>query len=153
LDSPVGRQWERKAEEIARRNSDKWQMYPADGRSLVSTLYEFRFQPLSFQDDLFLGIAYTLTAIYFLVSLSKLRALKSRLGLTVTVVSQIVMSIMSSFTICAIFKIDLSKIPREAYPVVILTVGLENIFRLINAVIMTPSETSTSARMAEALGE
>jgi hypothetical protein len=152
LDSPVGRQWERNAQEIGRRKSNNWRLYPSDGRSLASTLYEFRFQPLSLPDDLFLGIAYSLTSIYFFFSLSKLRALKSRLGLILAVVCQIAVSIMSSFTVCAIFKIDLSKIPREAYPLVILTVGLENIFRLINAVIMTPPQASTTSRMTEAIG-
>jgi hypothetical protein len=153
LDSPVGRQWERKAEKLVLKGSDKWQLYPPNGRSFASTLYEFRFQPLSFQDDLFLGIAYSLMALYFAISLSKLRALRSRLGLILAVISQIVVSIMSSFTVCAIFKIDLSNIPREAYPLVVLTVGLENIFRLINAAIMTPSEHSAAARMGEALGQ
>ena len=121
LASPVGREWERRAEELAHSTSGKWRLYPEDGRSLSSTLYEFRFQPLSFQDDLFLGIAYALASLYFLVSLSKLRALKSRLGLILAVITQLVVSIVSSFTICAVLKIDLSKIPREAYPVVILT--------------------------------
>ncbi|KAG4442611.1 hypothetical protein IFR05_001941 [Cadophora sp. M221] len=153
LDSPVGRQWEKKAQALARRNSDQWRLYPEDGRSLSNTLYEFRFQPLSFQDDLFLGAIYSSIVLYFLISLSKLRALKSRLGLIVAVMAQIAVSIMSSFTICAIFKIDLSKIPREAYPLVILTVGLENIFRLINAVIVTPSSNSTASRIGEALGQ
>ena len=151
-DSPVGRQWERNAEELARSKTSRWRIYPADGRSLANTLYEFRFQPLSIQDDLFLGIAYTLTSIYFIWSLAKMRALKSRLGLLCAVTSQIGVSIMSSFTICAVLKIDLSKIPREAYPLVVLTVGLENIFRLINAVIMTPPGNSTTSRIAEALG-
>ncbi|RDL32067.1 WD40 repeat-like protein [Venustampulla echinocandica] len=153
LDSPVGRQWERKAEQLARRKSKQWRIIPPDGRSYASTLYEFRFQPLSFQDDLFLGVAYTATALYFFVSLSRMRALKSRLGLIIAVTVQIAMSIMSSFTICAIWKIDLSKIPREVYPLIILTVGLENIFRFINAVILTPSDRSTSTRTGEALGK
>ncbi|KAH7393496.1 sterol-sensing domain of SREBP cleavage-activation-domain-containing protein [Cadophora sp. MPI-SDFR-AT-0126] len=153
LDSPVGRQWEQKAQALARRRTDKWRLYPEDGRPATNTLYEFRFQPLSFQDDLFLGVIYSLIVIYFLISLSKLRALKSRLGLIVAVMAQIAVSIMSSFTICAIFKIDLSKIPREAYPLVILAVGLENIFRLINAVIVTPSSNSTASRIGEALGQ
>ncbi|KAH8597056.1 sterol-sensing domain of SREBP cleavage-activation-domain-containing protein [Bisporella sp. PMI_857] len=152
-DSPVGRQWERHAEELAMRNSERWRVYPSDGRSLTSTLYEFRFQPLSIQDDLLLGLAYTLTTIYFMMSLTRLRALKSRFGLLSAVFAQIAVSIMSSFTVCAVFKIDVSKIPREAYPLVILTVGLENIFRFINAVIMTPPQTPTAARMTEALGQ
>ena len=153
LDSPVGRQWERKAEEISQRGFGKWRLYPADGRSQTSTLYEFRFQPLSFQDDLFLAIAYGLAALYFIISLSQLRALKSRYGLIAAVMTQVAVSIMSSFTICAVFKIDLSKIPRETYPLVILTIGLENVFRLINAVITTPPESSTAVRMADALGQ
>ena len=153
LDSPVGRQWERKAEEIAQRGSPEWRLIPPDGCQIGSTLYEFRFQPLSLQDDIFLGIAYSLTTLYFIFSLSGLRALKSRLGLIMAVITQIAVSIMSSFTICAILKIDLSKIPRETYPLVVLTVGLENIFRLINAVIMTPSQASTPSRISDALGK
>jgi hypothetical protein len=152
-DSPVGRQWERKSETLARNAHGKWRVYPEDGRVIASHLYEFRFQPLSFQDDIVLGVAYSLTVIYFLLSLTRLRALKSRFGLSAAVITQIALSIMSSFTICAIFKIDLSRIPREAYPLVVLTVGLENMFRLINAVIITPSESPTALRIAEGLGQ
>lgn len=153
LDSPVGRQWDRKAKELALRTEQKWKLYPADGRPSSSTLYEFRFQPLSLQDDILLGTVYSAIVIYFLYSLAKLRALKSRLGLILAVISQIAVSIMSSFTICAVLKIDLSKIPREVYPLVVLTIGLENIFRLINAVIITPSSASTASRISEALGQ
>ncbi|KAG9248216.1 sterol-sensing domain of SREBP cleavage-activation-domain-containing protein [Calycina marina] len=150
-DSPVGEWWERNAEQL-RHGKGSWELYPVDGRSLSSTLYEFRFQPVSLQDDILLGIAYTLTMVYLILSLTRMRALKSRFGLLCAVASQIGVSIMSSFTICAILKIDLSKIPREAYPLVVLSVGLENIFRLINAVIMTPPEVPTTSRIAEALG-
>ncbi|RDW87255.1 hypothetical protein BP5796_02949 [Coleophoma crateriformis] len=152
LDSPVGKLWEERASELAGRASKNWHLYPEDGRPQSSTLYEFRFQPLSFQDDLFLALAYSLCTAYFFLSLTKLRALKSRIGLILAVATQIAVSIMSSFTICAIFKIDISKIPREAYPLVVLSVGLENIFRLINAVIMTPPDRPTAMRMADAIG-
>lgn len=152
LDSPVGRQWERQARKLSKLNRN-WRVFPHDGNVLASQLYEFKFQPLSFQDDLLLGIAYALTVLYFMISLTKLRALKSRAGLTLTIIAQIAVSIMSSFTICAVFKIDLSRIPREAYPLVVLTIGLENMFRLINAVIVTSSSHSTSSRIGEALGQ
>jgi hypothetical protein len=151
--SPVGRQWESNAEALVQKSPGKWRIYPSDGRVKNSQLYEFRFQPLSFQDDILLATSYGLILLYFLLSLTKLRALKSRFGLSMAVITQIAFSVMSSFTICAVLKIDLSKIPREAYPLVVLTVGLENIFRLINAVILTPSEIPTAVRLAEALGE
>ncbi|OHW91020.1 srebp cleavage activating protein [Colletotrichum incanum] len=152
-DSPVGRQWERKAEALATRMKDKWTAYPADGKSMSSQLYEFQFMPISVQDTVFLALAYGLAGLYFLYSLSKLRAVKSKIGLIVTVFAQVVVSIMSSFTVCAIFRVDLSGIPQAAYPVVVLSMSLENIFRLINAVIMTPSENSTSSRISRAFGE
>ncbi|KAI6247308.1 Sterol regulatory element-binding protein cleavage-activating protein [Erysiphe necator] len=153
LESPVGRQWEIKAEELAMAKSDKWRLYPADGKSLASTLYEFRFQPLSFKDDLILGVVYIFTLTYLILSLSKLRAFKSRIGLIIAVIIQVGTSIVASFTVCAVFKIDLSKIPREAYPLVVLAVGMENISRFISAVVVTRSEVSTATRLGEALGK
>lgn len=152
LDSPIGDLWTKRAKSLAQNAEGKWSVYPNDGTVSRSKLYDFRFQPLSLRDDLLLGLAYAMTAVYFLVSMSRLRALKSRFGLLLAVSTQIGISIFSSFTICAIFKIDLSSIPREAYPLVVLTIGLENMFRLINAVIMTPAQNSTASRIGEAMG-
>ncbi|KAM0301345.1 hypothetical protein HYE67_006825 [Fusarium culmorum] len=152
-DSPVGEQWERKAALLPDEMSSKWDIYPPDGRSTASQLYEFQFRPISSQDTAILSVAYGLTAIYFLLSLAKLRAFKSKFGLIITVISQIAFSVMSSFTVCAIFRLDLSRIPRAAYPLVVLSMSLENIFRLINAVIIAPAEDSTSNRIGQAFGE
>ncbi|KFA75440.1 hypothetical protein S40288_01145 [Stachybotrys chartarum IBT 40288] len=152
-DSPVGALWEAKAAELPIKFGHKWDVYPPDGRISTSRLYEFQFRPMSWQDSIFLTLAYSITAFYFLMSLSKLRAFKSKVGLMITVMTQITLSIMSSFTVCAVFNIDLSRIPRIAYPLVILTMSLENIFRLINAVITRPSEDSTSNRIGHAFGE
>ncbi|KAI0023538.1 sterol-sensing domain of SREBP cleavage-activation-domain-containing protein [Xylariomycetidae sp. FL0641] len=151
-DSPVGRLWQERAQTLASRMADRWKVIaPQDG--VKGQLYEFQFRPMSLSDTFLLGLAYLLVSIYFLFSLSKLRAVKSKFGLMMTVVVQMVLSILSSFTICAIFKIDLSRIPRFAYPVAIFSMSLENIFRLINAVILTPSEHSTSHRVGHAFGE
>jgi len=37
-------------------------------------------------------------------------------------------SIFASFTICGIFGIDLAGIPSEMYPIVIVVIGLENMY-------------------------
>ncbi|KAG9258312.1 sterol-sensing domain of SREBP cleavage-activation-domain-containing protein [Emericellopsis atlantica] len=152
-DSPIGRQWEKKAALLATQVTDEWDVYPPDGIISSSRLYEFQFRPISTQDTLTLTLAYGLAIGYFVVSLFKVRAVKSKVGLMITVVTQIVFAIMSSFTVCAVFNIDLSRIPRAAYPLVILAMSLENIFRLINAVILTPSEDSTTSRIGHAFGE
>ncbi|KLU88425.1 hypothetical protein MAPG_07411 [Magnaporthiopsis poae ATCC 64411] len=152
-DSPVGRQWERKTATLAARMADRWTAYPGDGRSMPSQLYEFQFRPMSFWDLTMLSLAYFLTFMYFLHSLSKLRAVKSKAGLIITLVVQIIASIISSFTVCAVFRIDLSRIPQACFPLVVWSMSLENMFRLINAVIVTPSEDSTSSRIGHAFGE
>jgi hypothetical protein len=152
-DSPVGRQWERKAEQLAAKVADRWAIFPSDGRSMPAQLYEFQFRPLSTEDVISLALAYCLALAYTMIRVSRLRAVKSKIGLIVTVLAQIAVSILSSFTVCAIFKIDLSMIPHAAYPIVIVSMSLENIFRLINSVIMTPSEDSTSNRIGWAFGE
>ncbi|OTA67924.1 hypothetical protein K449DRAFT_323910 [Hypoxylon sp. EC38] len=152
-DSPVGRLWQERTEALKSRMTDNWDIFEYAPNGKTSELYEFQFRPLSSQDVLLLGLAYTLVIIYFWLCLSKLRAVKSRVGLMVTVIAQIFLAIFSSFTLCAILKIDLSRIPRLGYPVVIFCMSLENIFRLINAVILTPSEDNTSERVSQALGE
>lgn len=152
-DSPVGQQWAKKAAMLAEQVTNDWDVYPSDGRISSSRLYEFQFRPISLEDTVTLALGYGLAIGYFLMSLSKMRAVKSKIGLMTTVVTQIIITIMSSFTVCAVFNVDLSRIPSAAYPLVILAVSLENIFRLINAVLITPSEDSTSSRIGEAFGE
>ncbi|CAK7202329.1 hypothetical protein SEUCBS139899_005051 [Sporothrix eucalyptigena] len=151
-DSPVGKQWERKEAELRAHATNKWDVYPKDVHNLSSQLYEFQFLPISVQDSVMLALAYSVTFVYLIQNLSKLPAIKSRPGLIVTVIAQIFVSIMSSFTVCAILKIDLSRIPRAAYPIVIVSMSLENMLRLIKGVIATNLEESTSSRIGTAFG-
>lgn len=153
LDSPVGKQWERRAQSIAQRGSGKWEIIPPDLKSSASSLYEFRFQPLSVKDDLILIVIYSVAVAYYLWTLRKMKALKSRVGLVFATLAQLAVSIMSSFTICATLKIDLSKIPRVFYPIGIIFFTFNCICDLIDAVIQTPSDRPTYSRMGEAWGQ
>ena len=154
LRSPVGRQWVKRLEALAQdaKLDGKWQIIPPDGRSMGNQLYQFQFQPMTWYDWAMLVPAYGIPLYYLLYRLSKLRAVKSRVGLMVTMLAQITASIVSSFTVCAIFKVDLSHVPLQTYPFVILAISMENSFRLINAVIMTSSTISISDRIGEAFG-
>ncbi|EAQ90619.1 hypothetical protein CHGG_02554 [Chaetomium globosum CBS 148.51] len=154
LRSPVGRQWVKRLEALAQgaKQDSKWQIIPPDGRSIGNQLYQFQFQPMTWYDWAMLVPAYGIPIYYLLYRLSKLRAVKSRVGLMVTMLAQITASIVSSFTVCAIFKVDLSHVPLQTYPFVILAISMENSFRLINAVIMTSSAISISDRIGEAFG-
>ncbi|KAL7918186.1 sterol-sensing domain of SREBP cleavage-activation domain-containing protein [Trichoderma austrokoningii] len=151
--SPVGRQWEKIAPSLPSKVGDKWDIYPANGQVSGSQLYEFKFRPITAQDSIIFAVAYTIALLYFLMNLTKLRAIKSKIGLIVTVIAQIFLSIASSLTVCAFLNLDLSRIPRAAYPLIVLIMSLEHILRLMNALIRTPSEDSTSNRIGYAFGE
>ncbi|PON30303.1 hypothetical protein TGAM01_v200743 [Trichoderma gamsii] len=151
--SPVGRQWEKIAPSLPSKVGDKWDIYPANGQVSGSQLYEFKFRPITAQDSIIFAVAYAVALLYFLINLTKLRAIKSKIGLIVTVIAQIFLSIVSSLTVCAFLNLDLSRIPRAAYPLIVLIMSLEHILRLMNALIRTPSEDSTSNRIGYAFGE
>lgn len=153
LDSPVGRYWERKAAEMAAKGSEKWRVIPSDGRSTISTPYEFLFQPTATWEYLALIVAYTIGAWWFVATLWGLRALKSRLGLLIAATTQLAFTFTSTFTICAIVKTDLSMIPREYYPLIVVFCGTENMLQLVRAFIVTPSSHHPTLRSAEAFGK
>ncbi|TGO55266.1 hypothetical protein BCON_0094g00150 [Botryotinia convoluta] len=153
LDSPVGRYWERRAAQLAAKGSDDWRMIPSDGHSLRSTPYEFLFQPTATWESIALAAAYTFGAWWFVATLWGLRALKSRLGLLIAATTQLAFTFTSTFTICAIIKTDLSMIPREYYPLIVVFCGTENMLQLVRAFIVTPSSHHPTLRSAEAFGK
>jgi hypothetical protein len=54
-----------------------------------------------------------------------LKAFHSRFGLVVTAITQIATSIVASITICGVLKINLATIPKNAYPFIVLIIGIE----------------------------
>ena len=146
--------WEQRVDQLsaeAHRRGNS--LYPGDGHVHQSRLYEFQQKPLSFQDNFFLLIAYPMMALYVVSSLGKLRAVKSWAGLLVTIMFETALSITASFSLCGLLKIDLARIPDAAYPFVVLVMGLENMFRLINAVLAQKPELPVAQRIATALSE
>lgn len=149
----TGKLWQQNLRDIVSKASSVWTASQSIESIERSSIVEYKFLPFSFQQYWLLVGAYTLMAIYVVISLRRLKAFHSRTGLVVTAVTQMTTSILASFTICGILKINLDQIPPEAYPLVVLTIGLENIFRLINAVLAYPPEMATTKRIANGLGD
>ena len=122
----IGEEWHERCIKLAEGSTDEWRFYPSDGRINSSHVFEFSFQPMSIRDEISLAVAYSSMALYLLMSLRKLRAVRSRFGLVLTVVCQITISILASITICNLLNINLAQLPQEAYPFVVLVIGLEN---------------------------
>ena len=87
--SNVSRAWDLRASSLGRSLSSRWSVYPSSGIISQSRLYEFRFRPMTSGDNLLLGMTYLLMALYVLGKLRKLRAVKSRVGLVITVACKV----------------------------------------------------------------
>jgi hypothetical protein len=149
----IGIQWRKRMTAITTDACKGCTLYPKDGYVTRNRVYEFSITPLTTRENIALSIAYGFMALYVLLSLRRLRAFHSRFGLVVTAITQMTCSILASFTICGILKINLSMIPQNAYPFVVLVLGIENMFRIINAVLAYPPTMATELRLANALGD
>jgi hypothetical protein len=101
IDPKIEDLWNSRAEVLAKDASERLSVYPANGKVRRSRLYEFRFEPMSLQEDIVLGLAYALMALYVVVNLRKLRAFKSRVGLVAMVITQVCGQTMPEKTIKA----------------------------------------------------
>lgn len=149
----IGEQWRKRMTSITEEACPGCTLYPRNGHVTRNRTYEFSITPLSLQENIALTVAYSFMALYVLLSLRRMKAFHSRFGLVVTAITQMTCSILASFTICGILKINLSMIPQNAYPFVVLVLGIENMFRIINAVVAYPPTMATELRIANALGD
>ncbi|KAI8936530.1 hypothetical protein NX059_006934 [Plenodomus lindquistii] len=151
--SSLADMWDSRSRALADNISPDWTIFPRDGQVLHNRLYEFRFRPMTLNDDLFLAASYLVTAVYVIMRMMQLRAVKSWFGLLVTISAKMAICIIASFTLCTYLGIDLARIPRPWFPAVVFCFGLGNIFRLINVVLETPPEMPPHQRIGNALGK
>ena len=81
----LGYTWETRSRKLAEDVLSNSSVIPADGQVTRSTLYEFRFKPMTLNDDLLLAGSYMVTAVYVIWRMMRLRAIKSWFGLLITV--------------------------------------------------------------------
>jgi hypothetical protein len=140
--STLGHTWDERARLLAASLSADWTLFPPDGQVTQSRLYEFRFRPMTLNDDLFLAASYLVTAAYVIFRMMQLRAVKSWFGLLVTICAkvratslpvpflltrtQMTICVIASFTLCTYLGIDLARIPRPWFPGVVFCFGLGN---------------------------
>lgn len=125
VEDGVGGKWQDKMHSLEGSACDDCTLYPPHGEISRSRVYEFSFTPLSLRENIALAFAYGGMALYVLLSLRRLKAFHSRFGLVVTAITQITTSIVASFTICGMLKINLATIPQNAYPFIVLIIGIE----------------------------
>ncbi|KAK1000621.1 hypothetical protein LTR54_008848 [Friedmanniomyces endolithicus] len=114
----IGGKWQDRMKSVKAIACENCTLFPSDGDVTRNRVYEFSFMAVSLQENLALAFAYGCMALYVLLSLRRLKAFHSRFGLVVTAITQMTFSVLASFTICGILKINLSMIPQNAYPFV-----------------------------------
>ncbi|CAI6246848.1 unnamed protein product [Periconia digitata] len=149
----LGAKWDDRSRRLVHELPPEWSLFPEDGQITKSRLYEFRFKPMTLNDDILLAASYIIMAVYVIWRMMQLRAVKSWFGLLVTICAKMTICVVGSFTVCTFLGIDLARIPRPWFPAVVFCYGLGNIFRLISVVLETPPEMPPQQRIGHAIGQ
>jgi len=87
--SGLGVTWDSRSQQLAQDLPSEWALFPENGRVVKSRLYEFRFKEMTLNDDLLLAASYMVTAGYVIWRMMQLRAVKSWIGLLITVCAKV----------------------------------------------------------------
>lgn len=99
----------------------------------------------------FLYLAYGIFFVYVSWSMKRMKGVHTRIGLTFTALFEIAASTITSLSVCALMRFKVNMVPWSLLPVVIIFVGAENMFNLVDAVTKTSVTLSVKERVAEGL--
>ncbi|KAG5642408.1 hypothetical protein DXG03_002840 [Asterophora parasitica] len=99
----------------------------------------------------FVYLAYIGFVAYVVWSVGNMTAVHSRIGITFTALVEITVSTITSLSVCALVGFKVTMVPWQLLPIVIVFVGAENMFNLVDAVGKTPVTLSVKQRIAEGL--
>ncbi|KAJ7915546.1 sterol regulatory element binding protein cleavage-activating protein [Mycena leptocephala] len=98
-----------------------------------------------------LYLAYSGFIVYVSWSMRRMDAVHSRIGITFTALVEIAVSTITSVSVCALVGFKVTMVPWELLPIVIVFVGAENMFNLVDAVGKTSVTLSVKQRIAQGL--
>ncbi|KAL4065246.1 sterol-sensing domain of SREBP cleavage-activation-domain-containing protein [Scleroderma citrinum] len=99
----------------------------------------------------FVYLAYGIFFAYVSWSMKRMKGVHTRIGLTFTALFEIAVSTITSLSVCALLRFKVNMVPWSLLPIVIIFVGAENMFSLVDAVTKTPVTLSVKERVAEGL--
>ncbi|KAH8100256.1 sterol regulatory element binding protein cleavage-activating protein [Cristinia sonorae] len=101
--------------------------------------------------SLFSYAAYLAFLVYFVRSTRRMDTVHSRIGLVFTGLVEIVVSTLTSLSVCAIVGFRVTMVPWEIFPIIVIFIGVENMFSIIDAVVHTSVALPVKMRIAEGL--
>ncbi|KAG1736778.1 sterol-sensing domain of SREBP cleavage-activation-domain-containing protein [Suillus lakei] len=99
----------------------------------------------------FLYLAYGAFFAYVSWSMKRMNGVHTRIGLTFTALVEIAASTITSLSVCALLRFKVTMVPWSLLPIVIIFVGAENMFNLVDAVTRTSITLPVKERIAEGL--
>ncbi|KAG6332245.1 hypothetical protein ID866_6846 [Astraeus odoratus] len=99
----------------------------------------------------FVYLAYGVFFAYVSWSMKCMKGVHTRIGLTFTALFEIAASTITSLSVCALMRFKVNMVPWSLLPIVIIFVGAENMFNLVDAVTKTSVTLSVKERVAEGL--
>ncbi|CAE6348049.1 unnamed protein product [Rhizoctonia solani] len=114
---------------------------------------EFAALPKSYSRWISVGlyVVYIIIFIQLSGSMRRMDSVHSRFGLTFTGMIEILASTITSVSVCAIAGFRVTMVPWSILPIVIVIVGAENMFVLMEAVLATSISLPIRRRIAEGL--
>lgn len=91
---------------------------------------------------------YIILFLYIYISVSKIEFVKSKWGLALAAVSQVVASLFMSLGICSFFGLTPTLNSGEVFPYLVIFIGFENIVVLTKSVVSTPFDLDVKYRIA-----
>ncbi|OCH89079.1 sterol regulatory element binding protein cleavage-activating protein [Obba rivulosa] len=101
--------------------------------------------------SVFSYIAYTAFFVYCFRSMRRMKMVHSRIGLAFTGLVEIVVSTLTSMSVCALVGFRVTMVPWELLPIVVLFIGVENMFNIVDAVVRTSISLPVKERIAVGL--
>ncbi|KAJ3981103.1 sterol regulatory element binding protein cleavage-activating protein [Lentinula detonsa] len=101
--------------------------------------------------SVFLYLSYASFFAYVFWSMRQMNSVHSRVGIVFTAMVEIVVSTITSLSVCALVGFKVTMVPWELLPIVIVFVGAENMFNIVDVVGRTSVSLTVKQRIAEGL--
>ncbi|KAI0831694.1 sterol regulatory element binding protein cleavage-activating protein [Trametes gibbosa] len=101
--------------------------------------------------SLFSYVAYTAFAVYCFLLFRRLDMVHSRLGLAFTGIVEVIVSTITSVSVCALVGFRVTMVPWELFPIIVLFIGVENMYSIVDAVVRTSISLPVKERIAQGL--
>ncbi|KAI0668466.1 sterol regulatory element binding protein cleavage-activating protein [Trametes maxima] len=101
--------------------------------------------------SLFSYVAYAAFAVYCFRLFQRMDMVHSRIGLAFTGLVEIIVSTITSISVCALAGFRVTMVPWELFPIIVVFIGVENMGSIVDAVVRTSISLPVKERIAQGL--